>query len=302
MERSLENGQALNNKIQLLVVALVSFGLGATTTYLLSKKEYSSEIVHYSSNTDQPINEIVKEEGRKPFFLKPESAKESENTPKEAETSPVEAQASKAVDYFSMAKNIKAFQDKIGLEIKKSFKSILLSDEVHAAKKERLNSKYEAFFEDNKLWYKAEVDSITGDKLHLFFNYYNCDGDQAGKKKNEPRDVVERCFVMWGFLHYKQNWEQYSVSSNSDYFLWKDDMPYATLEVENLGEYAKETRILKMLVPIPDENDPMYALSYKDGKFQWAKGQSVSWRPVNDKAIKKFMDMVNKPQSGWLKP
>ena len=208
----------------------------------------------------------------------------------------------KPVDYFNLAKDIRDFQDKVSAEIKKTFKSISLKDEKHSAKKDRLNGKYEMFFEENRLWYKAEVESFTGEKLHLFFNYYNCDVDRGGKKKTEPRDVQERCFVMWGFLYYKQNWEQYSISSNSEYFLWKDDMPYAALEIENLGDYAKENGLLKMMVPIPDNNDPMYALSYKEGKFQWSKGQNVNWQPINQKVMMKFQDAVNKHQSGWPKP
>lgn len=286
-------------------MALVSFGLGATTTYLLSSKENPKELNSQSLQSEQKIIETPKVEDRKPFFVKPESLQETENLKTETvtrEESDKNSGDKKPVDYFNLAKSIRDFQDKVSAEIKKTFKSISLTDEKHSAKKDRLNGKYEMFFEENRLWYKAEVDSLTGEKLHLFFNYYNCDVDRAGKKKNEPRDILDRCFVMWGFLYYKQNWEQYSISSNSEYFLWKDDMPYAALEIENLGDYAKENGLLKMMVPTPDDSDPMYSLNYRDGKFQWTKGQTVNWRPVNDKAIKKFMDMVNKHQTGWPKP
>ncbi|AUN96586.1 hypothetical protein DOM21_18880 [Bacteriovorax stolpii] len=295
----------MNKKIQLLVVALVSFGLGATTTYLLSLKEPQKQSASQFVKSDTQTAEVAKEESRKPFFVKPEVHNESEQVRNEAVATEEAVKASgekKPVDYFNLAKNIRDFQDKVSAEIRKTFKTISLSDETQSAKKDRLNGKYEMFFEENRLWYKAEVDVSTGEKLHLFFNYYNCDVDRGGKKKNEPRDILERCFVMWGFLYYKQNWEQYSISSNSDFFLWKDDMPYAALEIENLGDYAKENSLLKMMVPIPDDSDPMYSLNYRDGKFQWTKGQTVNWRPVNDKGIKKFMDMVNKHQTGWPKP
>lgn len=152
--KSPENGRALNSKLQLLVVALVSFGLGATTTYLLSSKEQVKKLNSQSLLLEQKVAAASKEEGRKPFFIKSESHQESENLKTEAvptEESDKSSVDKKPVDYFNLAKNIRDFQDKVSVEIKKTFKSISLTDEKHSAKKDRLNGKYEMFFEENRL-------------------------------------------------------------------------------------------------------------------------------------------------------
>ena len=295
MVKSLANGPVLNNKLLLAISCLFSFALGVMGT------------VFYFRTTEPPLAEetvlheaqVKEQEERKPFFIE---GKKEANKASDSEAAPVILPAktaadlaadkarAKGVDYFKLAHQVKNFQNKLIKEIKTRFEELRLTDEQHTLKRNYLTNKYDYLNVQKKPWFKAEID-LDGEKINLFLNYYPC---PSGTKRFNRREYRDVCFVMWTFIFYKQNWEQYSISSNSDLFLWKDESPYITTDIENLGTFSGATNILKIMFPIADLDEPFHILKYIDGVFSWSEGDRVRWTTITEAQARKFQDDVNR--------
>lgn len=260
--------------------------LGTIFFKSLDKNQTSIQVVKEKTPLEvskEASKEIKKE--RQPFFIiNREEVVASKQM--ESKEEPVSLKAEK-IDFFNLSRRIRAFRDQVeDIVEKKHPREVLGSGDYNRGIRESLINKYNNFFSEKKLWYKAVIDlDIKNSKMYIFMNYYYCDENDKKKKTLKLQDV---CFSFSVILKYEEKWSKYSLSSNSHFFSWKDDTPYTSLDLEGLGSFMDENHLLKMIVPIADEDGPLQFLKYEEEKFSWPEAGKIHWVETTEAETNKF--------------
>lgn len=190
-----------------------------------------------------------------------------------------------------MTKQLESFENLINEEIGKKYKPLLKNDRNYKDNLDYLSSRFDSFFTEKKLWFKAVMDiaETRGTRFYFFMNYYKCD-----VKLVEIKPTVDQiCFVMFGFVKYKDKWNQYSISSNSLYYRWKENIPFVNFPVDSLGDYARDFRLIQMLLPIPEEDGALQLVRYENDKINWIDAGRITWLPSSEKEANRFQKQAN---------
>lgn len=279
------NGQALNKNLQLLITSILSLAVGVLGTLIFQSSQKSVELIRSVEIKREAPSD--KSEERRPFFVKNETHPSEEKSEAGSPTSGPEEKTSEGkTDYFALSKSVEDFQGRVREEVDKKYKANVLGKASYRDHMEKVISKYNFLFEEKRLWFKAtvEIPEASKARMHLFMNFYNCPANRPKKLTTE-----NICFVAWVYVKYKEKWERYSISSNVDYYSWKDDVPYVSFNLENLGRFSRENRLLVALLPVPEiEEGFLQVLRYDNEKFQWIDAGRPNWQETNEKDAKAF--------------
>lgn len=275
----------MNKNLQLLITSILSLAVGVLGTLIFQSSQKSVELIRsVEIKREEPLD---KPEERRPFFVKKETFSPEEKQEAEASaTVPEEKAFEGKTDYFALSKSVEDFQARVREEVDKKYKANVLGKASYRDHVEKVISKYNFLFEEKRLWFKTTIEIPEAGKarLHFFVNYYNC---PANKPKKLTTENV--CFVTWVYVKYKEKWERYSISSNVDYYSWKDDVPYVSFNLENLGKFSRENRLLLALLPVPEiEEGFLQLLRYDNEKFLWIDVGRPNWQETNEKDAKAF--------------
>ncbi len=279
----------MNNKLQLFVVSFLSLATGVLGTLIFQSSQKSVELIHSAEiKKEEKRSEVVQE--RRPFFIKSEApVTDATSSSSEAENSPQNA-TEKRVDYFTLAKQVSEVQSKVYEEIAKKYKILSHTNPRYKESIEMLSGRLNYFFDEKKTWFKSVVDltEAGGTRLYFFMNYYSCGVEKD--KKILPKNA---CYIAWIFFKYKGKWQYFSTSSSADSYSWKDDRPYVILNLEHVGDFARDHRLLSALLPVPEEDESLQLVRYENEKLSWIDGGRLTWQVSSEKEAKKFQKSIN---------
>lgn len=288
-----ESGQGLNNNLKLIIVAVASFSIGVAATYTYQSSELSDPVL---TPRQKELQEIAIQAERTPFFpaAGPVGKAQQEALPITKVHS--EETPAQEIDYLKLTSDIKEFKTKLEQESTKKYDEVKLYERAHIRKKEYLLSKMDYFRSSKKNWYKASFSSPdTGPaKFTFYMNYYNCGKDEGQLElpRRERSTLNNSCYVLWGYIYLNGKWDFYSMSSNIDSSVWKDDIPFLPFNMEEMGDLPRETNILKAYVPIADTDGPISFLKYESGKFEWIDAGELRWVVTSSKEAEKFQKII----------
>lgn len=285
MESLLENGRALSNKFQLLIVSVLSFSIGMLVTKFYTPVATNQKIILKNEK-----NQIFPG-GQKQFFIKNTMSVAPPTVNKEVVKT---KEAAVVVDYFSLSRQVKDFWEKTQEEIRTKYEQPVLNDKFNEMKKNYLNDKIDYLLGEKKTWFKAIVVSREDDrnKFQYYLKYYPCGKDS--KKVEHAQFYKETCYILWCFSFYNQAWNYYSTSSSMEHLYWRDDTPHFVSDLEPLGNISKETNILRAIIPIADRDGSIAYLKYENGKYVWSEGNEIHWEETSEMEGKKFQEKIKK--------
>lgn len=284
LEKLLESGQGLSNNFKFLLVAIISFSLGVMATSFFETR-YQQEI---SQTLEKNDTQTSRSQPRKPFFIKvkEESKKIIENISQNRENS-VDAPIATQSDFINLREKVEKFQDALDVQLKMKFKSIFQREkdprDVLAIKAQ--SQTIDMMFLEKELFYRADfTEELSGSKIVIFFNYYNCDS----KPVRLPVKLIDICYSLNMYNLKKDQWSQTNISSSAQGFLWNDGLPYSYVGLSGLGDFSKDTSANLAVVPVPNGESSINFLRFINGQFSWVEGAIIKWNVVGPKDLEKF--------------
>lgn len=256
-------------------MATISFAIGVVATSLFDRSELADPVL---TPRQKELQKIAIEAEHTPFFSVPSPVGKTHitATPSAEET---------------VSNKLEKIKDNLYEELNKKFNTIAPdTKELRASRNNQyLKNSLDYMFMEKKLWYKtAFEDDFSQSKMTFFLKFFDCD-----KKLQKVIELNKICYALEVFSFKNDKWSQANISSQVIGLVWYNDIPYAHIDLTEMGEFSKETNSLLAVVPIPDEPRVMEYLKYESGKYYWISGREMRWMPSSQKEINKFRDWVD---------
>lgn len=248
MVRQLENGPELNNKVQIIGVAVFSFLLGIVGMSYYQKAASDNEY-------------------RDAKLL---AAKRAERL-RQKEVTTIPDPASKP-DYYSFRKQLYAFQETLRHEVTQKFAEGNLKDESSEGRRNILNSKVALYFKNKDPWFKATLNLDKDNKIVIYYNFL------TSKESDQVQKSVNVSFTAYLYIYNNGKWSNDLSPTGLSQLVWNNDEPYFPINLShNMEGFARNTDYLLIMIPIPSDSGVLHFLKYQDSKMTWKEGPKVTW-------------------------
>lgn len=270
-------------------MAAISFTMGVVATSLFNRSDLADPVL---TPRQKELQVIAVEAERRPFFPAPSSSSSTpliENSQSEKINS-ASSESGAGFDYIKSNTAVRDFQKRLDLETLKHFESININDKMHSRKKEYILNKVDYFLSSKNTWFKASFSGpeINPVKLTFFMRIYSCAKNGVETNQVGRPTLNNSCYLFSSYSNLNDKWNHYSVMTNFSFAEWLSDVFYIPVNLDEMGEVAKETNTLRAYVPMADEGGVIRFLKYEKNKFEWIEGGELRWSQSSEAEARKF--------------